>query len=138
MEELRKFRSLFAWPLIAAMLAFSMPLGAAQAALVGTDRVIEQTEIAADRGRIEAFFAREDVQRQLAARGVDADEAAARVASLSDAEIARIAERIDAMPAGQGAVGSIVGAALVVFLVLLITDLLGYTDIFPFIKKTIR
>lgn len=138
MTVLRKFRSLFAWPLIAAMLAFSMPLGAARAALVGTDRVIEQTEVQADRARVAAFFTREDVRRQFTARGVDPDEAAARVASLSDAEIAGIADRIDRMPAGQDAVGSIVGAALVVFLVLLITDLLGYTDIFPFIKKTIR
>ena len=39
------------------------------------------------------------------------------------------------MPAGQGAIGVIIGAALIIFLVLLITDIVGITDVFPFVKK---
>jgi hypothetical protein len=66
--------------------------------------------------------------------GVDPGEAAARVASLSDRQIQDIAGRIEELPAGQGAAGAIVGAALVIFIALLITDVLGYTDIFPFVK----
>jgi hypothetical protein len=86
---------------------------------------------AADRGRIAALLERDDVRAQFAARGVGADEARARVAALTDAEAAEIAARIDALPAGGI---DVLGVALVVFLVLLITDILGYTHIFPFTR----
>jgi hypothetical protein len=131
---MRKYCRFLALPMAALMFAVSMPLGAAQAALVSTDQVVEKSEIEADRMRIAALLGREDVQRQLKAQGVDPDEALARVAALSDAEVRRIADRIDTMPAGQDALGTIIGIALIVFIVLLVTDLLGYTDIFPFIE----
>ena len=55
--------------------------------------------------------------------------------SLSDSEAIAVADRIERLPEGGNAIGVIVGAALIVFLVLLLTDILGYTDIFPFVKK---
>jgi hypothetical protein len=84
-----------------------------------------------DYQRIVATLEREDVRAQLAARGVSPDEARARVAALTEAEAADLAARIDALPAGG--VG-VLGVALVVFLVLLLTDILGYTKIFPFTR----
>jgi len=42
---------------------------------------------------------------------------------------------MDQLPAGGDAIGTILGAALVIFIVLVITDILGFTDIFPFVKK---
>jgi hypothetical protein len=74
---------------------------------------------------------RAEVQRQLQAYGVTLDQAKARVAAMSDAEAAALAARIDELPAGGA---SILGVALVVFLVLLLTDILGYTKVFPFTK----
>ncbi len=67
--------------------------------------------------------------------GVDPAVAVARVAGLSDAEIHDVAGRIDQLPAGQDFVGAILGTALVLFLVLLITDILGLTDVFPFVRR---
>ena len=135
MYHVRKYCRFLALPMAVLMFAVSMPLGAAQAALVSTDQVVEKSEIEADRMRIAALMVREDVQRQLRAQGVDPDQALARVAALSDAEVRRIADRIDTMPAGQDALGTIIGVALIVFIVLLATDLLGYTNIFPFIES---
>jgi hypothetical protein len=63
---------------------------------------------------------------------VNAADAKARVAALNDAELAQLSSRIDSLPAG-GDVG-ILGFVLVVFLVLLLTDILGFTHIFPFTK----
>jgi hypothetical protein len=74
---------------------------------------------------------RAEVQQQLRARGVSVDDAKARIAALSDVEAAELAARIDELPAGGA---SILGVALVVFLVLLLTDILGYTKVFPFTK----
>jgi hypothetical protein len=85
----------------------------------------------ADRARISAALEREGVREQLAARGVSLEQAKARVAALSDAEAAELAGAVDALPAGGI---DVLGVVLVVFLVLLLTDILGYTKIFPFTK----
>ncbi len=112
----------------------SMPIGIAKAEMVTTDQVIERSDPAEDRTRAMDFMLREDVQQQLTILGVDPEEAARRVASLSDEEIQEIAGRLEELPAGEG-VGAIVGVILIIFLVLLVTDLLGLTDIYPFVKK---
>lgn len=132
---IRKYCRFLALPMAVLIMAMSMPMGAAQAALVSSDQVLTESEVEADRTRIAALIMREDAQRQLRAEGIDPDEALARVATLSDAEVAQIAARVDTIPAGQGVVETVVGALLVVFIVLLITDLAGLTDVFPFVKK---
>ena len=106
------------------------------AAMVATEKVVAATTPDLDaRARVAAFLDREDVQEILVRWDVDPGEAKARVAALTDAEASDLASRLDAMPAGGHVVGIIIGAILLVFFVLLITDLLGLTDVFPFIKK---
>lgn len=119
MEYLRHKRALFAWPLISVMLALTAPVGFARAALVSTDVVLEQETVAAQRDAVETFLSRGDVRRQMIEMGVDPAEAEARVGSLSDAEVARLAARIETAPAGQ-AVGSAVILLLVIVLIILL------------------
>ncbi len=135
MKAFRRISRLFAAPMAAVMFVMSVPIGIANAGLVPTERVVEREAVAGDRTRVIDFLAREDVRAQMIELGVDPAEATARVAGLSDAEIRKIAGRIDQLSAGQGVVGTIIGAALVVFLVLLVTDILGLTDIFPFVRR---
>jgi hypothetical protein len=117
------------------MALVSMPVGAARAALIGTDRIIGEAAAASDRDRVAAFLEREDVRSQLVMLGIDPAEAAARVASLSDEEVDQISGHLGQLPSGEGAIGAIVGAAVLIFVVLLITDLLGLTDVFPFVRR---
>jgi hypothetical protein len=117
------------------MAVISMPIGVAQAGLVSTEEVLTERTAAEARTRVEAFVARDDVRAQMVALGVDPREAAARVGSLSDHEVQRIAGQLDELPAGQSAIGALIGAALFIFLVLLITDLLGLTNVFPFVRR---
>lgn len=119
------------------LLLTSLPLGGAQAALIGTDQVLGAAA-QDERRKVEAFLQRQDVRDQMVAFGVEPDEAAARVASLSDREIHQIAGQIDRLPAGQGVLVALIGAAVFVFVVLLITDLLGLTHIFPFVRHPTR
>ena len=69
------------------------------------------------------------------ARGIDPIEARARMDSLSDDEVIRIADQIDQLPAGRGAIEVLLVIILAGFIVLVITDLTGVTDVFPFIKS---
>jgi hypothetical protein len=89
------------------------------------------TEDALHRDRIVGLLDRAEVQAQLQAYGVSPAEVKARIAALTDEEAAELAARIDSLPAGG--IG-IIGAILVVFLVLLITDILGLTKVFPFTR----
>ncbi len=134
MKAFRKICRSLALPMAALMLWTVLPVNAVKAAMVGTDQVIEVVAASDERSRVEAFVEREEVRRQMEALGVDPDEAAARLGDLSDAEIRQIASHIDKDPAGQSAVAIVVGAILFVLLVLLITDLLGFTDVYPFVR----
>jgi hypothetical protein len=123
-------------PAIAVLVALSAwPLGFAHAGLISTDDVIAGAHVSAERERVVAFLERQEVREQMVALGVDPAEAMARVQTLSDEEVRQIAGHLDELPAGQDAFGAVLGAALVIFLVLLITDLLGLTDVFPFVRR---
>jgi len=133
--RMRIFKKLVATAMAVLMVMNVAPIGLAQAKMVTTDQILEHADPGSDRERVESFILREDVQRQLVLQGINPEEAASRVASLSNGEIQQIAGRLDELPAGEGGVGAVVGAILIIFLVLLITDLLGLTDVFPFVKK---
>lgn len=120
MTRLRRARAAIAWPLVAIMLSLVLPTGFARAALVGTDRIIERSAEADQRVRVQSFVERDDVQRKMMELGVDPDEAAARIGSLSDAEAAQLAARIDGLPAGQGAGSAVVLLLVIVILILLL------------------
>jgi hypothetical protein len=121
--------------LVATLGMQSLVLVPAQAALVTTgDAIAGDTSLASDRDRLNALMQREDVRQEFRRQGVDPNEAAARVAALSDAEVAEITAKIDELPAGQSAIGVIVGAVVLIFLVLLITDLLCLTSVFNFTR----
>ena len=107
----------------------------AQAALVGTSQILDQGYQEVDRDRLRAFLDRAEVRDQLEALGVDGDIASARINSLTNEEVANLVDRLDQLPAGGDGFGTLVGAALLVFIILLTTDLLGLTDVFPFVKK---
>lgn len=113
----------FVASLLIVSLAVPLP---AQAAMVATE-----SALGAERDRIVEMLDRAEVQAQLQAYGVNLSDVKARVAALTDAEAAELAARIDELPAGGV---SILGAILIVFLVLLLTDILGYTKVFPFTR----
>jgi len=98
------------------------PLPVAHATMVSTEQVIREDAATEDRARVMNFLAREDVRREIEALGIDPEEAAARTKALSDEEITRIAHKLDETAVGQDAVAVIVGALLLVFVILLITD----------------
>jgi hypothetical protein len=114
------------------LLNFNVPN--AQAKMIGTDAVIAGQQVADQRAQVADFMAREDVKQIMTQYGVDPVEAQQRVYSLSNEELAHLANSIDQLPAGGSAVGVIVGAALLVFIILLITDLVGLTHVFPFVN----
>jgi hypothetical protein len=130
---MNRFRSLLSASLIVCIAGLGVPLPA-QAGMIATG----QAAASAARARLAGLLERADLQAKLAAYGVKASDVKARVAALSDDEAAQLAAQIDSAPAGGDAAGALIGAALIVFLVLLLTDILGYTHVFPFTKNMRR
>lgn len=104
---------------------------AAYAGMIGTEAVLEARQAQQDREHLHGLLDREEVRQALLARGVAPEQVKARVDSLTDQEARILAAKIDELPAGGDALGLLV----FIFIVLLITDILGFTDIFPFVKK---
>jgi hypothetical protein len=80
----------------------------------------------------------ERVQLALEQLGVPAAEAAQRVAALDEAELAMLAQKLEEQPAGQGFIGTVLLIAGVTFILLVVLDATGVTDVFPWIKKPAR
>lgn len=118
-------KKLLCTTLIASCLTVSLPVGAT---MLPTDSVMSQTT---ERAAVEAFLARADVAQELEAHGVSSADALARVAMMSDDEVSELNGRIDQLPAG----GDILGLVFTVFIVLLVTDILGFTKVFPFTRS---
>lgn len=112
----------------------TLNVATARAGLVTTEDSIAASRSVENRAFVMAQFEREDVRQVMAAQGIDPAEVQQRVNALSDAEVANLVDRLGEMPAGGGALGIIIGAALFVFIVLLITDIAGWTDVYPFTK----
>jgi hypothetical protein len=130
MHPIRRF---VAGLVVVSMTGLVVPLPA-QAEIVATETLAATSAASPDRQRLAALLARDDLRAQLEAKGVRAADVQARVDALSDDEVAQLAGRIDSLPAG----GDVIGAVVFVFLVLLITDLLGLTKVFPFTKPVKR
>jgi len=129
LNRLRRCRFLSA--LLAVSILFVSVQPVANAAIVSTSELvaIEQTEIG--REYLLNSLEREEVRTALTSEGVDLEMAKKRVASMTDEEVKALNQKMEEMPAG----GGVVGVLVIVFLVLLITDLVGLTDVFPFVKK---
>lgn len=107
----------------------SVSLGNVQAAVVSNDQVILKTQQVEDKAALLQAVQREDVQQQLSSMGVSAADVESRINQMTHEEVALLNLQMAELPAGEGVLGTIV----LIFLVFVITDVIGATDIFPFV-----
>src|SRR5690606_13765718 len=100
-----------------------------QAGIISTEAYVTEVQADAKRDEVMALMQREDVRERMLAMGVDPAHVEARLTALSEAEITQLAERMEEMPAGAG----VLDVLLIVFLVFVILDIAGVTDVFPFV-----
>ena len=104
------------------------------AQMASTEAVLEQPVAISSHEKVNQFVGREDVAKTFETMGVDPKMVEQRIALMSDEEVSKISSQIDTLPAG-GDFGGIVGAVVFVFIVLLITDILGLTKVFGFTRS---
>ncbi|RKX26684.1 MAG: hypothetical protein DRP47_07805 [Candidatus Zixiibacteriota bacterium] len=106
-------------------------LGQAQAAIIDNNQVIYQIEQANDKAVLLQTINRIDVQKQLLSMGINGVDLENRINQMTQGEIAQLNQQIDGLPAG----GGVLGIVVLIFIVFVITDVVGATDIFPFIHS---
>lgn len=127
-KVIRKYRAI-GWVLVAVFAVQAATIPVARAGMVGTDAMV-RSGTPDQRAAIRAFLAKDQVRAALQAQGVSPDEAIARVATFSDAEVTLVAAHINDDPAGQGVIGLVVLAGLVALIVILISDATGKSHVF--------
>jgi len=132
MQPFRVFAKPLSLLILSGFLPMSLNIPLAHAELIGTDIALSQQTSQLARQHIDATLQREDLRLALQDRGVNLNDIEARVAALTDAEAIQMAAQIDQAPAGGEGV---VGAILLVFLLLLLTDILCLTHVYPFVTK---
>lgn len=118
--------------LIVALFSAALPMRVAQAGMIDTQSALHWRTAGDLRAQVGELLARDEVRAALLERGVKPEQVAARVAALSDDEARDLAKRIDQLPAGGD---GLLGMLFVVFIILLITDILGLTKVFPFTRS---
>lgn len=127
---MKKFGKFIASGLIVCITLAGFPM-TAQAGMVATDEITTIADVTSNRNKVSAFMARDDVRQAMQGQGVSPQAALERVNAMSDVEVAQLAGRIDQAPAG----GEILGILFTVFIILLITDIMGLTKVFPFTRS---
>jgi hypothetical protein len=117
------------------LLLSSLPGHSVFAVIIATEAIRATQDTYRDREHVRALLDRKEVQSMLSVGGIYPAEAKKRVDSLADAQVMQIANKIEQLPPGGSFAGSLVYVALVAMLVLLITELLGYTDILYFLLR---
>lgn len=126
-----KIKQMFAYVLVASFLFSGIFSTSLQAKMLSTTQVQEQAQQQVDKTQLLDALATAEVQSKLVALGVDVDLVTERVQHLSADEITQLNAHLDEMPAGSGVLGLLV----TIFIVLVITDMLGATDVFSFVNK---
>ena len=135
MNVLRKTLKPMSLSLAVMMFLIAAPIQSVTAAMINTETIMDSARGREAREYLHQLMARKDIQAAIVAHGINADEAWARINSLSDDEVIRIADQIDQLPAGGGLAEFLLIIILVGFIVLVILDLTGVTDVFTFIKS---
>lgn len=115
---------------MAVLLSFSSSfiVAPASAAIVTTEQAVAAHQ---DRSELKQFFDRQDIAMALQSHGVSPEAAKARVDAMTEEEAQKLAAHIENAPAGAGVVGTL----FAVFIILLVTDILGLTKVFPFTRS---
>ena len=117
------------------MFMLSGPYQSAMAAMIETEAVVDSERAHNAREYLKTFLAREDVKNALVLQGIDPQEARIRIDSLTDEEARLVADQLDQLPAGGSFFTTLLIVVFLIFVILLVTDITGYTDIFPFVKS---
>ncbi len=101
------------------------------AAMIGTKILLKPDRIQNTRDYLHSLITREDIQKELAARGINPQEAEARIDSLADDELEMISENFAGLPAGGDGTGFAVIVTMVIMILAILVEYFSEVKMFP-------
>ncbi len=130
---MRKIRQFLVYALIFSINWMALT-GPATAAMIGSEALVQASGRDVTEARILEALSRPALVQQMEKLGVDPAVARERVAALTDDELAALDQRLDSLPAG----GDVLRALVFIFVLLLVTDILALSKVFPFTRAQRR
>ena len=115
--------------LVGATAALVVTTGTVQAEAVSSQIVMQAQAHAFNKQQLIDMVSRADVQEKLVSLGVSQNDAISRINGMTNSEISQLNSQLNDAPAG-----GVVGAVLTVLAIIAILDLVGVTDVYPFIR----
>lgn len=115
----------------ASILCPMLVLGVSQAsaAVFSSEQVIANQQFNFNKQQVLSYVDSAEVQNKLIELGVSPADAKQRIANMTAEELSALNSQMNEMPAG-----GIVGVVVTVLVVVVVTDLMGLTDVYPFIN----
>jgi len=113
--------------------AFSIPQ--AHASMIQTKDVIQQNQFEWDKEKLTNYLNQEEAQAVFLRLGVKQEDVQNRIDNMTPAELEQFNLQAETLPAGAGALGTLVSIVVLFAIIFIVTDLLGATDIYPFINS---
>jgi hypothetical protein len=101
----------------------------ASAAVFSSEQVISNQQFNFNKQQVLSYVDSAEVQNKLIELGVSPADAKQRIANMTAEELNALNSQMNEMPAG-----GIVGVVVTVLVVVVVTDLMGLTDVYPFIN----
>lgn len=101
----------------------------ASAAVFSSEQVIANQQFNFNKQQVLSYVDSAEVQNKLIELGVSPADARHRIANMTAEELSALNSQMNEMPAG-----GIVGVVVTVLVVVVVTDLMGLTDVYPFIN----
>jgi hypothetical protein len=127
----QKLKKIVAVVVTANFVSLGMLSSIAQAGMISTQEMTQVAQLNYDRTQIIQLINDQQVQDQLVSLGVDPADAEARINSMTESELTELSQNLGELPAGSG----VLGVVVLIFVVFVITDAIGATDIFPFVNS---
>ncbi len=105
-------------------------IGVSMAQIIELDDFMVQQ----DRQSLQALVDQTEVQQQLQAYGLNPEQVKERIGQMTAEELETLNQHIEELPAGEYA-GQVIGLAFALFVIFLITDIIGATNVFPFVQS---
>lgn len=113
--------------LIVSLFGSGFTINSSSATIIQNDQLVSQIQLDQKRQALSDSLLRDDVKERLLNLGVDPSDVQTRIGALTDSEVNSLQAKVDSMPAGSGALGTVV----LVLLIFILLDVAGVTDIFP-------
>ncbi|WAJ69163.1 PA2779 family protein [Catenovulum adriaticum] len=105
-------------------------VGQASAGLYESNQVIQSQEYSFNKNQILSYVDSEQVQNKLTELGISVADAKNRIANMTHEELASLNQQLNE----DAVAGGIVGTIITVLVVVAVLDVMGITDVYPFIR----